>query len=105
MRVPPKRIREKFLITYELHGCQKAVNFLTEYYGISRMKIILNGKKVPKRYIAVYYQNKAFFKKVGLKRRIILHEFYHHFVKEKRWKLDNNIEERQACAYASEFLR
>jgi hypothetical protein len=45
VKVPPRRIREKFLIVYELEGCQKAVNFLTEYYGVRRMKIILNGRK------------------------------------------------------------
>jgi hypothetical protein len=31
--IPSKRVIEKFLLTYELKGCQKAVNFLTEYYA------------------------------------------------------------------------
>jgi hypothetical protein len=49
IRFPPKRIRERFLIIYELQGCQKAVNFLTEYCGVKRMKIVLDGKRVGKR--------------------------------------------------------
>jgi hypothetical protein len=46
IRIPSKRVREEFLITYELEGCQKATDFLTEYYGVRRMKIVLNGRKV-----------------------------------------------------------
>jgi hypothetical protein len=39
--IPSKRVIEKFLLIYELEGYQKAVDFLTEYYGIRRMKIVL----------------------------------------------------------------
>ena len=104
IRVPPKRMRERFLIIYELEGCQKAVNFLTEYYGIRRMKIILNGRKVGKGNIALYYQNKAYFTKRGLKKRTVLHELYHHLVRKKGVECDSN-EEKQAVRYASGFLR
>jgi hypothetical protein len=31
VKLPPKRVREKFLIIYELEGGPKAVNCLTEY--------------------------------------------------------------------------
>lgn len=113
IRIPPKRtrgvpnkgIRERFLIIYELEGCQKAVNFLTEYYGIRRMKIILNGRKVGKRNIALYYENKAYFTKRGLKRLTVLHEMYHHLVHQKGLSLSNEIEEGQAKRYASECLK
>jgi hypothetical protein len=44
-------MREKFLIIYELQGCQKAVNYLTEYYGVRKMKVILDGKRVGKGYV------------------------------------------------------
>jgi hypothetical protein len=104
IRIPPKRIRERFIITYELEGCQKAVNFLTEYYGIRRMKIILNGKKVGKNNVALYYENKAYFTKRGLMKRTVLHEMYHHLVYQKGLGLSNGIEERQAVSYANEFL-
>jgi hypothetical protein len=103
IRIPPKRIRERFLIIYELEGCQKAVDFLTEYYGIRRMKIILNGRKVGKHNIALYHKNKAYFTKRGLKKRTVLHELYHHLVYQKGLSLSNGIEERQAVSYASDF--
>jgi hypothetical protein len=104
IRIPSKRIRERFWIIYELEGCQKAVNFLSEYYGVRKMKIVLDGKKVGKRYYAIYCRNKAYFTKRGLKKRTVLHELYHHLVKEKRLELSDSIEERQAIRYASEFL-
>ncbi len=44
--IPSKRVVEEFLLTYELKGCQKAVNVLTRYYGIRRMKIVVNGRRV-----------------------------------------------------------
>jgi len=80
IRIPRKRIREKFHLTYELKGCQKAVDFLTEYYGVRRMRIILNGRKVGNRDDACYFENKAYFTKRGLKKRTVLHELYHHLV-------------------------
>jgi len=46
IKAPPRKIREEFLLIYELEGCQKAVDFLTKYYRIRRMKIVLNGRKV-----------------------------------------------------------
>jgi len=65
VKLPPKRIREKFLIIYELEGCQKAVNYLTKYYDVRRMRIVLNGRKVGKRCIGTYFENRAYFKKQG----------------------------------------
>jgi hypothetical protein len=78
IRVPRKRLRERFLIIYELEGCKRAVDFLTEYYSVRRMKIILNGRKVDNGDDACYFENKAYFTKRGLKKRILLHGFYHH---------------------------
>ena len=54
VKLPPKNVREKFLIVYELEGCQKAVNFLTEYYEVRKMKIVLDGKKVGNNYLGAY---------------------------------------------------
>jgi hypothetical protein len=104
IRIPPKKIREKFLIIYELQGCQKAVNFLTEYYGVKRMRIILDGKKVGKGYSGYYLKNRAYFTKRGLTKRIILHELYHHLVEMSGYELQNRIEEKQANNYARDFL-
>jgi hypothetical protein len=104
IRIPRARIRERFWIIYELEGCQKAVNFLAEYYSVRKMKIVLNGKKVGKHYYAIYSRNKAYFTKRGLRKRTVLHELYHHLVKEKGLVLSDSIEERQAIGYAREFL-
>ena len=104
IRVPPKKVREKFLLTYELEGCQKAVNFLTKYYWIRRMKIILDERKVGNGDIAVYFENKAYFAKRGLNKRTILHELYHHLVYVNDFDLPEKTEERVANNYARDFL-
>jgi hypothetical protein len=56
----PKRVQAKFLIIYELEGCQKAVNFLTKYYEVRKMKIVLDGKKVGNNYWGFYEKNTAY---------------------------------------------
>ena len=104
IRIPSKRVRDRFWIIYELEGCQKAVNFLTESYGVRLMKIILDGKKVGRRYYAIYFRNKAYFTKRGFKKRTVLHELYHHLVYAKEFDLSNQIEENEAKAYARQFL-
>jgi hypothetical protein len=105
IRVPRRKVRERFLIIYELEGCQKAVDFLTEYYGVKRMRIILNGRKVGNGDRACYFENKAYFTKRGLKKRTVLHELYHHLVEMKGLELPERIEEKQANRYASEFVK
>jgi hypothetical protein len=104
IRLPSKKIRERFLLVDELEGCQKAVNFLTKYYGVRRMKIVLNGRKVGNGDLAVYYQNKAYFTKRGLNKRTILHELYHHLVYVIGWDMTKTKEERAANSYARDFL-
>ena len=105
VKLPPRRIREAFLLLYELEGCRKAVNYLTEYYGVRRMKIVLNGKRVGKKYAAYYLENCAYFKKIGLKRRIVLHELYHHLIDCNSLELSLRLEEKEANDYAKTFLR
>lgn len=46
IRVPSKKVCEEFHLTYELKGAEKAVKVLTEFYGIRRMKIIVDGRRV-----------------------------------------------------------
>lgn len=101
--IPSKRIREEFCLTYELEGAQKAVNFLSKYYKIKRMKIILDGRRVGGKYFAYYFENKAFFKKRGLTKRIVLHEFYHHLV--FNGKIIPKREELEAENYAKTIIR
>lgn len=102
-RIPPKKEREKFLLIYELEGCQRAVDYLTEYYGVKKMKIILNGRRVGNGYEAQYFENKALFTKRGLKKRTVLHELYHHLVEVKGYELQNGKEEKEANSYARFF--
>ena len=102
--IPRKKIRESFLIIYELQGCQRAVDFLTEYYGVKRMKIILDGRRVSRRWAACYLENRAYFKKKGLKRRTVLHELYHHLAYSKGLDKPYRIEEKEANNYAKKFL-
>lgn len=104
IRVPSKKVRERFLLVYELEGCQKAVNFLTEYYGTRRMGVILDGRKVGNGDIAVYFQNRAYFTKRGLRKRTVLHELYHHLVYVNGLDVSKTKEERAANSYARNFL-
>jgi hypothetical protein len=104
IRIPPKKLRERFILIYELEGCQKAINFLTEFYEIRRMKIVLDGRRVPRKCCGVYFRNKACFKKEGLKRRVVLHETYHHLVEAKGLEMSIGKEEKEANCYAREFL-
>jgi hypothetical protein len=104
IRLPRTKVREKFLLTYELKGCQSAVDFLTKYYGVRNMRIVLNGRKVGNRNSACYIENKAYFKKKGLKKRIVLHELYHHLAYSKGLEKPNRIEEKEADDYAKNFL-
>ena len=103
IRIPPKRIREEFRLVYELRGAQKAVNYLAKYYGVRKMRIILNGRKVGRGCEAVYYSNKAFFTKQGLFRENILHEFYHHLVNATGSELSERVEEKEANTFSREF--
>jgi hypothetical protein len=103
IRIPSRKIRERFLLTYKLEGCRKAVDFLANHYRVRPMRIILNGRKVGKRYVAVYFQNRAYFTKKGLTKRTILHELYHHLVHVNGLDMSEMKEERAANAYARDF--
>jgi hypothetical protein len=104
IRIPSRKIRERFLLIYELEGCQKGVDFLTKYYGARRMKIKLNGRKVGNRWIASYFQNKAYFSKRGLKKKTVLHELYHHLAYVNGLDVPKTKEEKDANRYARDFL-
>ena len=61
--IPSKKVIEEFSLIYELKGCRRAVTFLTRHYGIRRMKIVLNGRKVGNDCDASYDRNVAYFEK------------------------------------------
>ncbi len=96
IRVPSKRVCEKFRLTYELQGAQKGVDVLTEYYRIRMMKIIVNGRKVMRGCDGVYLENTACFTKNGLNKRNVLHELYHHLVEKTGLEIPEKKEEQEA---------
>ena len=103
--IPPKRICEEFYLTYELKGAQKGIDVLSRYYGIKRMKIVLDGRKVGKGNEALYDEYVAYFNKKGLNKGNVLHEFYHHLAYVYDLDLSNSIEERDANRYARIILK
>ena len=101
--VPSKKVCEEFRLMYELKGAQKAVDFLSRYYGIRRMKIVVDGRKVGNSYDACYYDFVAYFKKRGINKWNVLHEFYHHLAYVFDWDLSETKEEREANFYVTKF--
>jgi hypothetical protein len=104
INVPSEKVRENFHLLYELDGCQKAVDYLTKHYGVRRMRIILNGRKVGNGDIAVYFQNRAYFTKRGLDKRTVVHELYHHVIYVNDLDVPKTKEEKNADSYARGFL-
>lgn len=103
--IPSRRVIEEFLLTYELKGCQKAVNLLTRYYGIRRMKIVVDGRRVGNGDEAGYEDNIAYFTKRGLNKRNVLHELYHHLSYVNDWVMSGRKEEKEASRYATKILK
>jgi len=105
VKLPSQRVRERFLIIYELEGCQKAVNYLTKHYHVKKMRIMLDGRKVGKNCIASYLEDCAYFKKTGLKKQVVLHELYHHLIKCNGLEPSLRMEEKEANHYAGDFAK
>lgn len=100
--IPSKKVCKDFYLVYELEGAQKAVNLLAKYYKIKRMKIVVDGRRVGRKYVSFYLDNKSYFKKNSLRRRIVLHEFYHHLV--YNGKVVPEKEELEADNYAKTII-
>lgn len=98
--IPSKKICEEFYLTYELKGAQKAVDVLSRYYGIRRMKIVVDGRRVGNNDKACYDEYVAYFKKKELNKHNILREFYHHLAYIFDWEMSEKREEREANRYA-----
>jgi len=105
IRIPSKKVCEKFNLTYELKGAEKAVQVLTEYYGIPRMKIILNGRRVMRACKCDYFEGIACFTKKGLSKKNVLHELYHHIVENKSLEMSRRKEEREASRFVREITK
>lgn len=98
--LPSKRVSETFNLAYELKGAQKAVDLLARYYGIRRMKIVVDGRRVGNGDEASYDRYTAYFKKRTIGKRLVLHEFYHHLAHVKDWDMSERREEREAERYS-----
>lgn len=105
VRVPPKRVREEFILTCELKGSQKGIDLLSEHYGVKTMKVILDGRRVGNGDLGCYYRNKAYFSRKGLNRRNLLHEFFHHLVETQGIEMPARTEEKGANSYAKAFFK
>lgn len=60
VRIPSKRVCERFHLTYELEGAKRGVDVLTKYYGIGRMEIVVDGRRVSGKWHAEYKQKLKF---------------------------------------------
>ncbi|MCK4478317.1 hypothetical protein KAU88_07315 [Candidatus Bathyarchaeota archaeon] len=105
IRIPSKKVCENFHLIYELKGAQKGVNVLTEYYGIQKMKIILNGRRVMRACECDYFEGIACFTKKGLNKRNVLHELYHHIVENKGLEMSDRKEEKEASSFSRKFTK
>ena len=90
---------------HELKRAQKGVDFLTEYYGMPRMKIILNGRRVTRGCECDYFEGIACFTGKLLNKRNVLHELYHHIAENKELDVSERKEEREANMFARKVLR
>lgn len=105
IRKPSKKICEKFHLTYELSGAQKGVNVLTKYYGIRRMKMVIDGRRIGNRYEAEYFKGIAIFTKKGFKKINVLHELYHHLIESYGLEMSAREEERLARTFTREVMK
>ena len=105
IRIPSKKVCEKFHLTYELKGAQKGVDVLTDYYRIPKMKIVLDGRKVTKGYVCDYSEGIACFTTKGLNRRNVLHELFHHIVNNNGLEISEKKEEREASSFSRKIMR
>lgn len=105
MRIPSRNVCERFHLTYELEGAQKGTNVLTRFYRVGRMKVVVDSRRVSKGYSAEYLGNRAFFKRREIRKRLVLHELYHHIVEAKRLTMPLHEEERRAEEFARKVMR
>lgn len=105
IRVPSKRVLERFHLTYELEGVQKGIDALTRYYRVPKMKIVLNGRRVMRGCDCDYLDNVACFTKSGLNKQNVLHELFHHIVTNTGYEIPDQKEEKEAERFAKRMLK
>jgi hypothetical protein len=105
LRLPSRNVCERFHLTYELQGAQKGANVLTSYYRVRKMKVVVDGRRVSKGYLAEYLRNRAYFKRREIRKRLVLHELYHHLVEAKGLVMPLRKEEYLADEFARKVVR
>jgi hypothetical protein len=68
------------------------------------MKVVVDGRKVSKGYSAEYLRNNAYFKRREIRKRLVLHELYHHLVEAKGLVMPLHKEERRADEFARKVM-
>ncbi|MFB0502697.1 MAG: hypothetical protein ACETWE_02595 [Candidatus Bathyarchaeia archaeon] len=70
--------------------------FLARYYKIRRMKVVVGGRRVANSDEALHDDDTctAYFKKKGIDKFNVLHEFYHHLVYVNGWDISEKREKR-----------
>ena len=68
------------------------------------MKIVVDGRRVGNNDEACYYDYVAYFKKKGLNRGNVLHEFFHHLAFVYDLGYSDSREEREANRYVKRIL-
>ncbi len=105
IRIPSTKVCEEFHLTYELKGAQKGIDILTKYYGIPKMRIVVDGRRVGNEDEACYYENKAYFSKRWLNRSNVLHEVFHHILENKGLEMSEKKEEMEADVFVRKIIR
>jgi hypothetical protein len=71
------------------------------------MKIVVDGRRVGNGNDACYYSEHriAYFKKKGLDKFNVCHEFYHHLANVRGYEISGKKEEKEADSYAKKILK
>jgi hypothetical protein len=80
--------------------------FLSNYYGVPRLKLYHDENRVSAKAIAAYYarENAAYSKSSTMDSHTVLHEFFHHLVAHGVVMVKEEDRERRADEFASIVL-
>lgn len=104
--IPPKSVCIDVLSMLGVGNYKGMMRLLSDYYGISRLQLFHDPKKVPDGAIACYVRQEgiAYSKNPTINEKTVLHEFFHHLVTLNVVVIDEEDEEVLANKYAKIFL-
>ena len=106
--IPPKSVCQDAMSMLGGGYYTGMLGLLSDYYGISRLRLFHNAKKVPEGAIACYHRSEgvAYSKHATIDSESVLHELFHHLVTQKVVMLyAGQDEEKLAAKYAQIFLQ